>query len=361
PRRGQQQPGPGPRTGEQPQHGWADQSGRPGAPQGAARPGNRPQDGLPQRGRPGQAPQGPGGQGPQGPRRPQRPGPQQQGRPQQLPAQQAQHAQPQQQPQQAQPPQLPAQQAQPQPLPAAESAMESTAQFARPRFEASEIDPRDPLGLGLVEPVLPDVPNPVRPEPVRQEPMALPIGPSQGGAPGFESPEQTRPQPQPGLPAEAAQGLGQQYQPRRPGTTAPGFQDQPAPQAQHPQAPQGPAGEAPWRPSANDERWRRAEQVREPSTSGVTMSGLPRRTPQANLVSGTAEASPMTGPQVSRAPEEVRGRLTNLRRGIQQGRRAGAEQASGQGNPGFHHGAQQPGFDSFGGRTDGNGADHQER
>ncbi|MFD0349295.1 hypothetical protein ACFQ0M_31150 [Kitasatospora aburaviensis] len=69
----------------------------------------------------------------------------------------------------------------------------------------------------------------------------------------------------------------------------------------------------------------------------------------------------MTGPQVSRAPEEVRGRLTNLRRGIQQGRRAGAEQASGQGNPGSHHGAQQPGFDSFGGRTDGNGADHQER
>ncbi|MFF1792463.1 hypothetical protein ACFVX9_39115 [Kitasatospora sp. NPDC058243] len=88
------------------------------------------------------------------------------------------------------------------------------------------------------------------------------------------------------------------------------------------------------------------------------MSGLPRRTPQANLVSGTAEASPLTGPQVSRAPEEVRGRLTNLRRGIQQGRRAGAEQAN---QPGSQHGAQQPGFDSFGGRTDGNGADHQER
>ncbi len=94
------------------------------------------------------------------------------------------------------------------------------------------------------------------------------------------------------------------------------------------------------------------------------MSGLPRRTPQANLVSGTAESSPMTGPQVSRAPEEVRGRLTNLRRGIQQGRRAGAEQAAGQppANPaGSHHGAQQPGFDSFGGRNDGNAADHQER
>lgn len=42
-------------------------------------------------------------------------------------------------------------------------------------------------------------------------------------------------------------------------------------------------------------------------------------------MAGTAETSPLTGPQVSRAPEEVRGRLTNLRRGIQQGRRAGSE------------------------------------
>jgi hypothetical protein len=52
-------------------------------------------------------------------------------------------------------------------------------------------------------------------------------------------------------------------------------------------------------------------------------SGLPRRVPQANLVPGAAEAVPDNGPQVSRSPEEVRGRLTNLRRGIQQGRSAG--------------------------------------
>ncbi|MBD0671710.1 hypothetical protein BU198_13615, partial [Streptomyces sp. CBMA156] len=288
-------------------------------------------------------------------------------------------------------PQLPPQAPQPQPLPSAEPApVESTQQFARPRFEASQIDPRDPLGLGLVEPVLPNVPNPPRPEPVRQErapqqplplplphqePMALPTGPSQAAdrQPADEQP--WHPQDDGGQ-----QARPRQYQPRRPGTSAPEFrpsaEEQQAPesrpqqpqaqQAQPQQAPQQPqpeqqpgTGDAPWRPSANDERWRRAEQVREPSTSGVTMSGLPRRTPQANLVSGTAEASPLTGPQVSRAPEEVRGRLTNLRRGIQQGRRAGAEQAANQ--PGFQHGAQQPGFDSFGGRSDGNGADHQER
>ncbi|MFG2136214.1 nitrate- and nitrite sensing domain-containing protein [Streptomyces sp. NPDC048650] len=79
-----------------------------------------------------------------------------------------------------------------------------------------------------------------------------------------------------------------------------------------------------WR-SSNDERWERAEQLREPKAGGVTSSGLPRRVPKANLVEGAAEQTPQGGPQVSRAPEDVRGRLSNLRRGVQQGRNAGAE------------------------------------
>jgi hypothetical protein len=84
------------------------------------------------------------------------------------------------------------------------------------------------------------------------------------------------------------------------------------------------AEQAPWRSSANDETWRRAEQVREPSAGGVMPSGLPRRVPKANLVPGQAESQALPGPQVSRNPDEVRGRLTNLRRGIQQGRAAGS-------------------------------------
>ncbi len=79
-----------------------------------------------------------------------------------------------------------------------------------------------------------------------------------------------------------------------------------------------------WR-STNDEYWQRAEQVREPKAGGVTPSGLPRRVPQANLVPGTATQTPQGGPQVSRAPEDVRGRLSNLRRGVQQGRTAGTD------------------------------------
>lgn len=80
--------------------------------------------------------------------------------------------------------------------------------------------------------------------------------------------------------------------------------------------------------SANDERWHRAEQLREPKAGGMTSSGLPRRVPKANLVEGKAAdaAEQRPGqPQISRAPEDVRGRLANLRRGVQQGRSAGTD------------------------------------
>ncbi|MFC8455186.1 nitrate- and nitrite sensing domain-containing protein [Kitasatospora sp. NPDC057223] len=87
--------------------------------------------------------------------------------------------------------------------------------------------------------------------------------------------------------------------------------------------PTGPTGQpsAAWQ-SANDGDWQRAEQLREPAAGGVTPSGLPRRVPKQNLVSGNAKPTPQDGPQVSRTPEEVRGRLTNLRRGVEQGRNA---------------------------------------
>ncbi|MGW2124795.1 sensor histidine kinase [Streptomyces sp. NPDC001758] len=83
-------------------------------------------------------------------------------------------------------------------------------------------------------------------------------------------------------------------------------------------------GGSDWR-SANDERWQQASSLRKPKAGGVTSSGLPRRVPKANLVEGAAETTPQGGPQVSRAPEDVRGRLSNLRRGVQRGRNAGSE------------------------------------
>jgi signal transduction histidine kinase len=144
--------------------------------------------------------------------------------------------------------------------------------------------------------------------------------------------------------APTAPTRSQPYQPQRPQTAAnpaPGAGNAPfatPPQRPMPQRgvaegmPTGAVEAEPWRASANDEVWRRAEQVREPSAGGVLPSGLPRRVPKANLVPGTAESAPAEGPQVqvSRSPEEVRGRLTNLRRGIQQGRQAGTGGQTGQ-------------------------------
>jgi hypothetical protein len=96
--------------------------------------------------------------------------------------------------------------------------------------------------------------------------------------------------------------------------------------------------------SAGDDGWRAAQAAREPSSGGTTTAGLPRRGPRANHVPGGV-SDPARGrgaavpqqsgapggavpgnmdPGVSRSPEDVRGRLTSFRRGIQQGRTAGA-------------------------------------
>ncbi|WP_200427214.1 nitrate- and nitrite sensing domain-containing protein [Streptomyces sp. NE5-10] len=139
-----------------------------------------------------------------------------------------------------------------------------------------------------------------------------------------------RPAPAPSPAPDTGHGLTDAGLPRR-GGVAPQ-----APPAQRPAPPAQPAppagqdeqqqneGSEEWR-SANDERWEQAKKLREPKAGGVTPSGLPRRVPKANLVEGTAEQTPQGGPQVSRAPEDVRGRLSNLRRGVQQGRSAGTD------------------------------------
>ncbi|MEU0337355.1 nitrate- and nitrite sensing domain-containing protein [Streptomyces sp. NPDC006193] len=104
-------------------------------------------------------------------------------------------------------------------------------------------------------------------------------------------------------------------------------QPQQQPQASAPAPQRSASTTGSWRTSPNDELMRQAERVRQPAAGGVTTSGLPRRVPRANLVPGTAQQQQhQSGPQVSRAPDDVRGRLTNLRRGIAQGRQAGSGQ-----------------------------------
>ncbi|KUN96278.1 sensor histidine kinase [Streptomyces caeruleatus] len=204
-------------------------------------------------------------------------------------------------------------------------------------------------------------PEPSYPEPVREEPAAA-SAPAPESFPAFEQRRHQDDWPQqngyrngyqdqyapetesaqaddssehdrvgfdrPGPASSAAHALTDAGLPRR-GSPASGTngarpvrQESPAPT---PEA----NGDSSWR-SANDDRWQQAAQLRKPKAGGVTSSGLPRRVPKANLVEGAAETTPQGGPQISRAPEDVRGRLSNLRRGVQRGRSAGSE-TNGQG------------------------------
>ncbi|WP_406391889.1 nitrate- and nitrite sensing domain-containing protein [Streptomyces sp. NBC_00887] len=210
----------------------------------------------------------------------------------------------------------------------------STAQFARPDFNAPL--PQD-QGYGAQAPQHQQMPAPHRQDnadfgaprpPVQpaggpprrpalpQQPEALPpAGPGDGRTPLYDT-----------LETNWFHGPGQ------------GGAQPPAAEPQAPSAPEPVGTPAPpmprrgaadagvtssWRASPNDELVRQAERVKKPAAGGITTSGLPRRVPRANLVPGTAQQqNHQSGPQVSRAPDDVRGRLTNLRRGIQQGRQA---------------------------------------
>ncbi|MDS1269585.1 nitrate- and nitrite sensing domain-containing protein [Lipingzhangella sp. LS1_29] len=125
----------------------------------------------------------------------------------------------------------------------------------------------------------------------------------------------------------------QQPQPPRPGGH-PGASDQQpqaAPQAEVPD-PQGngaaaagaePPAEETWHSQA-DAGWQAAEVVNQPSASGITHAGLPKRVPKANLVPGAAP-DPATQQQLpSRSAEQVRSRLAGLQRGVRQGRQDSA-------------------------------------
>ncbi|WP_055691297.1 nitrate- and nitrite sensing domain-containing protein [Streptomyces prasinus] len=207
----------------------------------------------------------------------------------------------------------------------------STGQFERPQTNGAQ----EP-GLGNRRPPAPQQ-RPDRPQPGQpaapQRPdngrgqsdaWALPpaSGPGDGRTPLYDT-------------LETNWFHGAQEEQGNPPAPAQQPQQQQRPQQQSPQQPQGPTGPqrsaaTTWRSSPNDELVRQAERVRQPAAGGVTTSGLPRRVPKANLVPGTAQQqSHQSGPQVSRAPDDVRGRLTNLRRGIAQGRQAGSSSQTG--------------------------------
>ncbi|MDX6389173.1 MAG: hypothetical protein QOJ73_236 [Streptosporangiaceae bacterium] len=83
--------------------------------------------------------------------------------------------------------------------------------------------------------------------------------------------------------------------------------------------------------SAGDEGWRAAEAVHTPTSGGVTLSGLPKRVPKANLVPGTAGAgagagaetsSSASSPPSARSASITRDRFASFQRGVREGRAA---------------------------------------
>ena len=74
--------------------------------------------------------------------------------------------------------------------------------------------------------------------------------------------------------------------------------------------------------SPADEGWQAAAAAAEPSSSGVTTAGLPKRVPRANLVPGTAGAEQPAAPAPARSAAATRDRLASFQRGVRQGRAA---------------------------------------
>jgi signal transduction histidine kinase len=75
--------------------------------------------------------------------------------------------------------------------------------------------------------------------------------------------------------------------------------------------------------SAADEGWRAAEAaVSKPSSGGVTLSGLPKRVPKANLVPGTVDANPDAEPAPIRSAAVTRQRFESFQRGVREARAA---------------------------------------
>ncbi|MER7165851.1 nitrate- and nitrite sensing domain-containing protein [Micromonospora sp. NPDC000207] len=101
---------------------------------------------------------------------------------------------------------------------------------------------------------------------------------------------------------------------------------EPAPSSLPPVSAPSSAEPEAWQTAADD-GWTRASRAAEPTNSGTTRSGLPKRVPQAQLVPGGIENK--SGRDRSRrTPDEVRGLLSAYHRGVQRGRTAGADQNS---------------------------------
>ncbi|WP_406318083.1 nitrate- and nitrite sensing domain-containing protein [Streptosporangium sp. NBC_01639] len=80
-----------------------------------------------------------------------------------------------------------------------------------------------------------------------------------------------------------------------------------------------PARESDGWQTAADAGWQAAQAASDPALGGLTSSGLPKRTPKANLVPGAVTAAP-SSPMPPLSPERARNRLSSFQQGVRRGR-----------------------------------------
>ncbi|MGW7484474.1 sensor histidine kinase [Nonomuraea muscovyensis] len=170
-------------------------------------------------------------------------------------------------------------------------------------------------------------------------PASPPAGPP---TPSFSTAEVRRPDPHPSVDVSPMDS-GEEYLPifasvesawfrRPPGEQAPAPAASAANQGEATPAQAVPSGEEAWRTAA-DAGWRAAAAASDPSLGGITAAGLPKRTPKANLVPGTASpSSAQPQRQAQRAPappvsaERMRSRMASYQQGVRRGRAEVREQ-----------------------------------
>jgi len=119
----------------------------------------------------------------------------------------------------------------------------------------------------------------------------------------------------------------------RPGSSGPQQTEKtevPLPETPSPEQPANSAWQSP-----GDEGWQAAAAASEPTSSGTTSSGLPKRVPKANLVPGAAGGAPAaptssapSAPAFTRSADTVRNRMSSFQQGVREARAASRDEGS---------------------------------
>ncbi|MEV0617942.1 nitrate- and nitrite sensing domain-containing protein [Nonomuraea sp. NPDC050404] len=163
-----------------------------------------------------------------------------------------------------------------------------------------------------------------------------PVSPSGNGAfqtppPSYPTNEVRTPDPAPSVDYSPMEQKQEEFLPIFASVESAWFRRPPGEAAQQPggggepgPAQAVPSGEESWRTAA-DAGWQAAARASDPSLGGITAAGLPKRTPKANLVPGTASQPARQQPQRPEptppvSADRMRSRMASYQQGVRRGR-----------------------------------------